>query len=101
MADWAMNDGEHTVKAYMNLYQQFIFVCTLAAAFFCFKKKEVAPALLLLIILGGFSYHLFFEAKSQYALTYFILMVPLAAYGVQQLAEKADMLIAKRKEKKT
>lgn len=101
MAYWMLNDGEYTVKSYMNLYQQFIFVGALAAAFFCFKKKETAPALLLLIILGGFSYHLFFEAKSQYALTYFILMIPLAAYGVQQLAEKADILISKRKEKKT
>jgi hypothetical protein len=41
--------------------------------------------LLALIILGGFVYHLIFEAKSQYVLPYFIMMVPFAAYGFYSL----------------
>ena len=34
-----------------------------------------------LIILGGMLYHLLFEAKSQHSQGYFILMLPVAAYG--------------------
>ena len=43
--------------------------------------------LLPLILLGGFGYHLLFEAKSQYALTYLPLLLPIAAYGLNTLLE--------------
>ena len=84
----------------MDLYQQFVFAGTALAAFFCFKRKELGVSLFLLVLLGGFAYHLLFEAKSQYAMTYFVLMVPLAAYGISLMMEKTDIWLSRRKEKK-
>ncbi|MBR4318886.1 MAG: hypothetical protein IKP69_02390 [Oscillospiraceae bacterium] len=35
-----------------------------------------------LIILGGIMYHMLSEAKSQYAISYFVMMTAIAAYGI-------------------
>ncbi|MPN36645.1 hypothetical protein SDC9_184155 [bioreactor metagenome] len=52
-----------------------------------FKKNKYAkesPELLVipLIIFGGVLYHILFEAKSQYVIPYLVLMLPLAACGI-------------------
>ena len=83
LATWACGAGETTVKGFMNLYQQFIFVLTACAALVLIKKKDARTVLLPVIIIGGFLYHALFEAKSQYAIVYFVLMVPLAAYAAE------------------
>ena len=41
-------------------------------------------------MLGGLLYHLLFEAKSQYALPYFVLLVPLAAWGLSRLFHRTE-----------
>ena len=40
-----------------------------------------------LIVLGGMMYHMLFEAKSQYAYVYAVLLVPLAARGLCRLED--------------
>lgn len=70
------------LRYYMNFYQQAIFLSASAAAYFLLRKTETLKVLLPLAVLGGFFYHLLFEAKSQYILTYFIILVPIAAYGI-------------------
>lgn len=46
------------------------------------KRRDVLQTVLPLIVLGGMMYHMLFEAKSQYAYVYAVLLVPLAARGV-------------------
>lgn len=46
------------------------------------KKNNIETVLLTLVILGGFGYHLLFEGKSQYVLTYIPLLIPVASYGI-------------------
>ena len=41
------------------------------------------------MVLGGLLYHLLFEAKSQYAVGYVLLMIPIAAYGIMHLSDFA------------
>ena len=48
---------------------------------------NIETALLLLVLLGGFGYHLLFEGKSQYILTYIVLLIPTAAYGMNTVLE--------------
>ncbi len=50
--------------------------------------SRAAVALLPLLILGGFLYHLLFEAKSQYTLLYFVMMFPYAALGLVNTGER-------------
>jgi len=52
-----------------------------------------AVALLPLLILGGFSYHLLFEAKSQYTLLYYVMMFPYAAVGLVRAGDWIGRLL--------
>lgn len=70
----------------MNYYQQLIFFGFTLGLLLLLRRGDVKAALLPLVILGGLIYHLFFEAKSQYALVYVMLMVPVAAYGFIRLS---------------
>lgn len=70
---------------YMNFYQQFIYLLTLLYFTFNIKNHDLNHIIIPLIILGGFTYHALFEAKSQFIFTYFLLMVPLAASGIVKL----------------
>ena len=54
--------------------------------------------LLPLVLLGAFGYHLLFEGKSQYILTYIILMIPTAAWAAVTLIESKINLLSKNKE---
>lgn len=51
------------------------------------RGAGVLTAVLPLIVFGGMLYHLIFEAKSQYAYVYAVLLIPLAAYGLGALAD--------------
>lgn len=46
-------------------------------------KEELSPEMLLLmtVFVGGFVFHAFWEAKGQYTLPYFVLLIPLAVQG--------------------
>ena len=70
---------------YMNFYQQFIYLLTLLYFTFNIKNHDLNHIIIPLIILGGFTYHTFFEAKSQFIFTYFLLMIPSAAFGIVKL----------------
>lgn len=85
LAEWVMGEGEARTKSYMNGFQQFIFALSAIGAIFMMRKRRVELSLIPIVILGGFLYHALFEAKSQYAITYFVLMIPLAAYGLNAL----------------
>ncbi len=78
------------MKALMNQVQQLIFFGFAAALVFLWRRREITQCLLPLIVLGGILYHLLFEAKSQYALAFFLLMIPMAAWGIGRLFETID-----------
>lgn len=73
----------HTVaEAVMNLYQLLLFAGTLFFAWSLRKKGDISSVILLLCVLGGFLFHILWEGKSQYIITYFPLLLPCAAFGV-------------------
>ena len=73
----------HTVaEAIMNLYQLLLFAGTLFFAWGLRKKEDISKVILLLCVLGGFLFHILWEGKSQYIITYFPLLLPCAAFGV-------------------
>ena len=98
IASWVCGDGEAKVKGFMDLYMQFVYAMTACAALLIIKKRDIVSALFGVVIIGGFLYHTLFEAKSQYAISYFILMIPLAAYALDYACGKADGLFKAVKE---
>jgi len=75
------HDWERPVKAFMNIYQQLIFFGFALGLVRIFRRRDMSASLLPLIILGAMLYHLLFEAKSQHSQGYFIMMIPVAAFG--------------------
>lgn len=82
--------GRDILYAVMNIYHFFIFLCS--AVCFIGKSKEwdLAKAYFVLNIFGGFLFHMLWEAQSRYVLGYFILMMPIAAYGCGNLLMYAE-----------
>lgn len=73
----------HTAaEAIMNLYQFLMFAGTLMFAWSLRKDGDISKVILLLCILGGFLFHILWEGKSQYLISYFPLMLPCAAAGM-------------------
>lgn len=78
---FCLDAEEQFFNGVMNQFQQLIFFGMLLSLFELWRRRDMESCLLPLIILGGLLYHLLFEAKSQYALPYFVLMIPMAAFG--------------------
>lgn len=70
------------LMAYMDGYQLLLFAAALLGVGKMTQQARLLPALLPLTVLGGFLFHLIFEAKSQYVLPYVMLLIPIAAYGL-------------------
>lgn len=72
------------LELHFGLYMRLLYLLFAVGIYLLFinKKTDICTVLLPLIILGGFGYHLLFEGKSQYVLTYIPLLVPVAAYAL-------------------
>jgi len=80
--DFVCKDNDRAFAYIMNIVQQAVFIAFAAGLVLLFRERDMKKTILPLTILGALLYHLMFEAKSQYALGYFLLMVPIAAYGI-------------------
>ena len=79
------------LEDYMNVFQQAAYVLALTGTLGMLRDKRTGAAQLMLpvTILGGFLYHMLFEAKSQYIYPYMLLLLPLAAKGLTMLGRMA------------
>ncbi len=78
------------MEAVMNLYQLLLFAGTLGMAWKMRKNKDLSKVILLLCILGGFLFHILWEGKSQYIISYFPLMLPCGAIGIYELVQRKE-----------
>lgn len=83
---------------WFNYYVMMVYIFfTAGMVWLIFRRKLNTESLILPVaILGAILYHMLFEAKSQYILPYFILMIPFAVYGfvesMRTLSKKAGVL---------
>ena len=52
------------------------------------KKVDLEKLYLIIIFLGGFSFHILWEAKSRYIIPYVIILFPLASNSLNMLTDK-------------
>ena len=77
------------LQKYMDSYQILIYGLTLFLLVYKMKKKEKDSLewyVLLIAVIGGVLFHELWEAKSRYVFPYFIMMIPMAAGGLTELA---------------
>ncbi len=86
LAKFVLGEGKGFTLGYMDDVSQFIFAAALLGCVFAFKYKNDAVGLFLLTVIGGMIYHMLFEAKSQYFITYYVMLIPVAAYGVEAVS---------------
>lgn len=59
------------------------------------KKQDFKLCVLKVTFIGGFLFHLVWEAMGQYALPYYILIIPFAVQGYEMLIQKVQTLFEK------
>lgn len=80
---------------FMNIYQ--FIIAFGALCFIILHRKLTSDQLFLgLIIFGGFLFHMLWEAKAQYVMSYFTMIVPYAAVGIYEMIEFINERINKR-----
>ena len=81
---------------FMNGCQSLIFLGAAGFAILWFRrKKSIEQSLPMLILLGGFLFHLAWEVKGRYGLFYFVLLLPAAAEGLAAICDKAEKRVKK------
>ena len=92
--------GSKVLTWYCNAYQSLILlgVCLwLIWGHAEILTEQLLPAT---IFLGGFVFHLFWEAKCQYVIPYFILLFPYAVRGFQLFLQQIEYIVEDRKNEK-
>lgn len=86
----SLYEGEHSrfVIEYCNIFQNIIY---LGAFCFCLvtfrtKKQELPVYLGLVGVLGGFLFHMIWEANARYIFLYGLVLLPYAAKGLSLLS---------------
>ncbi|MCR4705194.1 MAG: hypothetical protein K5641_03925 [Lachnospiraceae bacterium] len=97
LKDALWEDNRNLLYRFANLFHGLILLGALT--WIVLKGKEASPAHLLygVTFIGGFLFELFWEAQAQYALVYFLLLIP---YGVMGYVEAVNYLSAKPPVKK-
>lgn len=80
-----------------NLLQTLILFGTVWYFLYYWKEMELSHILLPVCFIGGFLFHIFWEAKAQYTMPYFALLLPLSVAGLAAYAKDIrNALIQKR-----
>ena len=70
---------------YMNIYQLLIFAAMLFWLVSEIRREKTLERLFLpMVVIGGFIFHIIWEAKSGYIFPYFMCMLPFAAAGLSE-----------------
>ncbi len=69
---------------WFNFYNMIIFFGFTAGMIWLIVRKKSEPAVIILptAIFGGLLYHMICEAKSQFMLPFFVMLIPFAVYGI-------------------
>lgn len=78
--------------AVTNLIQTLVFVGAFLWLLFDSGSRRWENLMPGIVFIGGFLFHLVWEAKGQYTVCYFILLIPYACQGIRQAGGKIRMM---------
>lgn len=98
-------DGSQPLAIFLNYFQFVIYFGSVLYLFMCRNREFYRQSLIFLVVfMGGFIFHIAWEAKGQYSISYFVLLIPYAVAGLLQtsktLGAKVNALIESIKDKK-
>ena len=72
--------------SFLKIFQVIMFLGSCVFSINVMRRKESSPSLLLFItFIGGFFFHIIWEAGPSYAVPYFVLTIPLGVAGAGRL----------------
>ncbi|MBD5550121.1 MAG: hypothetical protein HDQ96_02945 [Lachnospiraceae bacterium] len=96
----SLYEGEYSkyLISYCNIYQNILY---LGAFYFCLtaqRRKTQLPVYLGLIsVLGGFLFHMIWEANARYIFLYGLMLLPYTARGLSLLSDILNNTLRRRK----
>lgn len=87
--------GRYLYISWVNLLQTWILTGAFLYAILRFRKSSVEEVLLPVTFVGGFVFHLFWEAEGLYAILYYPLLLPVSVCGY---GEWRRLLLMKKEE---
>ena len=78
------------ITEFLDLYQTFIYWTALLFVILNRKNNNVFLWLPGTAVIGGFLFHMIWEAKGQYTLSYFVLLIPYSAIAAVQVIKWVD-----------
>ena len=84
----------------MNGFHSLVFLGAAGFVLLRFRRqRKIEECLPLLILLGGYLFHMVWEVKGRYGLFYFAILLPSAAAGLEEIRSLLAELLEKRKKK--
>ena len=94
--DAFMSAKGYTVAARIfDIFEILIYLGTLLWLILEDKANFTSKSFLLLCFVGGFTFNLIWETKSQYTITYFVMLFPYALTGFELLLDRGLEIIKK------
>ena len=87
MKDIVTGNMRNRLISLFNLWQTQILLGVCLYIIYRFRKCDWKELLLALCFVGGFLFHLLWEAKCQYTVSYFVLLILYAAVGFHELLQ--------------
>ncbi|MCR5502475.1 MAG: hypothetical protein K6F53_05675 [Lachnospiraceae bacterium] len=88
------------LRTWLDFFMVFVYAGACLHVLFCPAKKAFRTSVFLIIFIGGFLFHLVWEAKAQYTLPYFLLLIPYAVMGLLAALDRLNRLFSAGAEKK-
>ncbi len=82
---------------YFDIFQIVVFIFAGIGIFKTSKELDLKLAIIPVIFIGGFLFHIIWETKAIYVIQYYFILLPYAAYGLNFLIEKIISYIYSKK----
>lgn len=89
-------NSDESVKigyAFLDKFCALVLIGALGCFANCRNEFTLEQMIFATIFIGGFIFHIFWEAKAQYTLTYFILLFPYAIAGYEIITNRITKMI--------
>lgn len=83
------------IEYIFNIYQIIIFIFSAIGLFISSKDLDLKKALIPIIFFGGFLFHIIWETKALYVIQYYFILLPFAAYGLNEFSDGTTNILNK------
>lgn len=84
------------IGLFLEVYQNVVYLGVILYIIYSWKDHALLKLSGLIVFLGGFIFHLFWEAKSSYTFVYFVLLIPYAVTGLGKCFDKVSADVRKK-----